>query len=228
MLWYKAWLETRWRMLMPMGMILFVLAQNHSHGALDLQPGRVWDALAIFWVIAPTMLAGTGIRTESPFRPTSGLKDSMYFTLSLPVSRVKLLAVRAGMGLAEICAILVAAVVLAGIFFPELRTQTNLPDVLKYGFAALVCALPFYGLSAVLAVFFDQTIQIWGCMLTLLVARWVLSSSIAPQSLNIFQAIGSGSPLITHAVPWMPVLFAFTLAVILLSTAAYLVLEQEF
>ena len=39
----------------------------------------------------------------------------------------------------------------------------------------------------------------------------LLLSSIAPPSLNIFQAISSGSPLITHAMPWIPILCAFTL-----------------
>jgi hypothetical protein len=227
MLWYKAWLETRWRMLAPLGMMVFVLAQSHAQGSLELRPGRMLDGIAVFWLIAPIMLAGTGVKTESTYRPMKGLNDSIYFTLSLPVSRVRLLAVRAGVGLAEICMILVTIVAVAGVFFPELRTQTSPTDVLKYAFTALACSLLFYGLSALLSAYFDQVFQVWGSMFALFALRW-LSNSVLPQSLNIFQAIGSGSPLVTHSMPWGPILFAFALGVFLLSTAAYLVLEQEF
>src|ERR1043165_5803785 len=119
MLWYKAWLETRWRILMPMGMILMMLVLPNKQGIGPPPPtAQRLQGFSIFWMIIPVFLAGAGIRTESAFRATKGLHGSMYFTLSLPVSRLRLLAVRTGVGLLETAAVIVAICCIAGIALP--------------------------------------------------------------------------------------------------------------
>ncbi len=100
MLWYKAWLETRWRMLMPLIMILFLVYTAHSvaGSVRPVGPGRpAPNVLQIFWMIAALTLAGSGIATEAVFQAKKGLHGSMYFTLGLPVSRLRLFAVRSAL-----------------------------------------------------------------------------------------------------------------------------------
>lgn len=200
MLWYKAWLETRWRALMPLVMILFVIVQirlgpGKIHSRPDQAPG------AIFLLFAPLMLAGSGIKTEPVFQPIKGLHGSMYFTLSLPVSRRRLLGVRTGVGMLETAAIIVLGCV-AGGMFPELRGDASLADGLKYAVTVLLCCTGFYGLSTLLATFLDQVWQVWGSFAAVFLTRWLFSTIALPQSLDVFRAMGDSSPLITHMLPW--------------------------
>ena len=103
MLMTKAWLETRWRLAFALGLALLILLVGESQGGLgSMEHARnlmgMVSFLCVVWAIN---LAGDGIRTHPAFRATRGLHGSLYFTLSLPVSRLRLFAVRAGIGLLE-------------------------------------------------------------------------------------------------------------------------------
>jgi hypothetical protein len=102
MLWMKAWLETRWRLLYALGLPLAMIVLFATKGlASKADAQRMMVEISFFSVFAAVYLAGAGIRTQSAFQMTKGLHGSTYFTLSLPVSRFRLLAVRAGFGLME-------------------------------------------------------------------------------------------------------------------------------
>ena len=58
----------------------------------------VLTALSELGVNIAPLLAGAGIKTQAAFQTVKGLHGSTYFTLSLPVSRFRLLAIRAGIG----------------------------------------------------------------------------------------------------------------------------------
>src|SRR5947209_2468133 len=93
----KAWLETRWRLLAGFGFAAFFIAVNHQNPSLR---GMV-IGLGTLLTIASMMLAGTGVKSQAPVGFPEGLAGSTQFTISLPVSRVRLLAVRAVVGLLE-------------------------------------------------------------------------------------------------------------------------------
>ena len=99
MLWYKAWLETRWRMLMPLVLMLFVLFTGHGKGQLAPGPKSVLVLLPFWWLILPLMIAGSGIDTEAPFRVLKGVQGSTAFILSLPLSRFRLFMARLVFGM---------------------------------------------------------------------------------------------------------------------------------
>jgi hypothetical protein len=88
--------------------------------------------VTIFWLMRPFMLAGSGLRTEATFQGQKGLHGSTYFTLSLPVSRLKLFAIRAAFGFLETAGIVVGVCCIAAVIFPELKGQTTLADGLRY------------------------------------------------------------------------------------------------
>ena len=110
MLWYKGWLETRYRVLFLLACAVWGLgsgaltpyaansARPHLLAIMAVIPGLI----AVGYQIVPLMLAGSGIKTESDLQPKKGLHGSLYFTLSLPVSRFRLLATRAGLGMLEL------------------------------------------------------------------------------------------------------------------------------
>ena len=57
MLWYRFWLETRWRVLLPMAMSLMVLA--YIHYDRSLLPLTLAVTLPVFFVLGPIALAGS-------------------------------------------------------------------------------------------------------------------------------------------------------------------------
>src|SRR5262245_41509538 len=108
MLWMKYWMETRWRLLSAVGvfvLLVFVL-RSQQLGAQPSTRGVV-GFFAFVYVMQAVTLAGTGIKTQAPFQMGKGLHGSMHFTLSLPVSRLHLLATRATVGLLELLCALV-------------------------------------------------------------------------------------------------------------------------
>src|SRR5262249_45820481 len=134
MLWYKAWLETRWRFLIGLALLICSSAatvlvyprvkellplvspvgisseigrqiKHAGELALDFR-GYMWSqwfgkSLIQIWTLFAALLGAGGVASQASAGGT-------LFTLSLPVSRNRLLAVRGGAGLAEL---LVLAVV---------------------------------------------------------------------------------------------------------------------
>jgi hypothetical protein len=101
MLWYKAWLETRSRFLIELigclalcPRLVVNFMRNGSYG----QPGQVLHAareiLAVVWLLAVTLIMMGGLLREKAIGSSS-------FTLSLPVSRLRLMSVCVGLGLVE-------------------------------------------------------------------------------------------------------------------------------
>lgn len=230
MLWYKAWLETRWRALMPLGMLIFVFFTAHDKGQLQLAQGKasLLTPLPVFWLLAPLTLAGSGIRTEAPFRIVKGLEGSRIFTLSLPVSRLQLLMSRVVFGIVETAGIVAAICCVAAVAFPEVRAQINPADGIRYALTVLLCSSAVYGLSTLASTFLDQQWQVLGTMISVFALRWLSDSGGLPRSLDIFRAMGLGSPLLTHTVPWPAIAFSLSVTAICLATAAAVIQRREY
>jgi hypothetical protein len=203
MLWYKAWLETRWRVLLLLAIIFFVLFEIHSHGGPQLRSAAPLYGLEYLWVWTPVLLAGSGIRPECPLRTVKGAQGSMYFTLSLPVGRLRLFAVRAGLGLLETAGVIAVLCCAAAAALPEVRAQITLADGLRYGLTMFACGLAIFGISTVLATFLDQQWQMIGSMLSVALAVWLFRlGGASAAAFDFFRALSDGSPLITHVLPW--------------------------
>ena len=131
MLWYKAWLETRWRFLVGMGLLLLfaglgVAARpamanmqvempnlggrlgelvREALTLMDSYRGYVWSQwfgknLLQFWTLFAVLIGAGGLATER----AGGVA---LWTLSLPVTRLRLLSVRAAVGALELLALAV-------------------------------------------------------------------------------------------------------------------------
>jgi hypothetical protein len=228
MLWYKAWLETRWRALMPLAMILFVLFTGHSNG--QLLPGQrsVLNGLPVFWMLIPLMIAGAGINTETPFRLLKGVQGSTAFTLSLPISRFSLFAARAVFGMTMTSGFIVVVCGIAWFAFPEVRASVTLNDGVGYLATSLFTTFAIFGLSTLFATFLDQQIRLLACVGAILVLRWLFFRIHAPKAFDIFRMTGEASPLITHVFPWASVLLCFGLGTLFLLAAMKIVQMREY
>jgi ABC-2 type transport system permease protein len=111
MLWYKAWLETRSRFLLSLLNIVALCSFNVYHGNEGAMPYTKLEyyyivlhgghsMLCMLWVLAVTLLAMGGLLREKAV-------GTAPFTLALPVSRARLVAVRISMVLGQAMALII-------------------------------------------------------------------------------------------------------------------------
>ena len=184
MLWYKGWLETRFRLLFGLGFMGLLLALTHSIGTVAPAPGVRSPIFGIvlfsnpsFVVAVCTMLAGAGIATQPSFQATKGLHGSTLFTLSLPVSRFRLLAVRAGLGWLEMAGVIATFCCGMWLLSSQLRGAVTAVEMFEYAETIIASASARYFLSVVLATFLDDQWRTWGTLIGSAALWWLSSHS---------------------------------------------------
>jgi hypothetical protein len=227
MLWYKGWLETRFRLLFVLAVVTFMsVAQSY--------PGSKLYARAVLFMAGMSVclicifLAAAGIVTQQSLQAAKGLHGSTLFTLTLPVSRFRLLAVRAGLGwlemsfgVGEICCLL-------WFLFPVIRNSTTPLELAEYAAVLIVCGSAFYCITVLLATFLDDLWRVWGSFLCYGAFWWLANKIPAPASWNIFWAMGDGSPVLAHTMPWTAMAVALGLSAVLFFAALKIVQSREY
>lgn len=235
MLWYKAWLETRFRLLFSLVVMGLLLVFTYSIRTAAPAPGAripvfgiVLFSIPSFVVVICAMLAGAGISTQPSLQATKGLHGSTLFTLSLPASRLRLLAVRAGFGWLEMAGAI--GTLCCGMWFAssQLRGAVTVGEMFEYAETLIACASALYFLSVMMATFLDDQWRVWGTMLSAAALWWLSTHTPLPASMNIFRAMGEGSPLVAHTMPWLAMTFSLGLATILFFAAFKVVQHREY
>ena len=181
MLWYKAWLETRWRFVAGMLLLMCfgaVVVLTHplleqmkieipnlpgnlgeqlreAFALMTTYEGYVWSQwfgknLLQFWTLFAVLLGAGGLATEAS-------RGTALWTLSLPVTRRRLLGVRAGVGAAELLALAVVPTLLVWALSPLVGQSYKIADALAYALMTFAGGMFFYGLALLLStVFGDQ------------------------------------------------------------------------
>src|SRR5580704_2949555 len=124
MLWYKAWLETRSRFLIALvgsvalcSRLVVIFLRTGAPSQLSQVLHATHETLAAVWLLEVTLMMMGGLLREKAVGSSS-------FTLSLPVSRLRLMSVRIAMGLAE--AILLAILPwIAMLFYAKVAGKTH-------------------------------------------------------------------------------------------------------
>ncbi len=233
MLWYtlahKAWFETRIKLLVAFIWIGWFLGAKYYRG-LKAPSGLTGLAVAATFigVAIPVFLAGAGIATQPSYQATKGLHGSTLFTLSLPVSRLRLLLTRAGLGWLALAGAIATMCCGMWILFPILRAATNAAQMLTYAGTLVACASGLYSISVLLATFLDDLGRMWGSIIAV-AALWLLfNKTPVPSSMNIFRAMSDGSPLVTHTLPWPAMGLSLGLSAILFFAALKVVQTREY
>jgi ABC-2 type transport system permease protein len=189
MLWYKAWLETRWRFVVGMLLLLCfgaVVVLTHplvetmkveipnlpgnlgeqvreAFALMATYDGYVWSQwfgknLLQFWTLFAVLLGVGGLATEAS-------RGTAVWTLSLPVTRRRLLSVRAGVGAVELLALAVVPSLFVWALSPVVGQRYSLADALAYSLMTFVGGMFFYALALLLStVFGDQLKPILAAM----------------------------------------------------------------
>jgi hypothetical protein len=234
MLWYKGWLETRLRLWIALcwtAVLLISAALRTKAGPAQLGP-RQGIALALmmgsFVTVMCVWFAGAGIASQGSFQMLKGLHGSTQLTLSLPVSRLHLLAVRATLGWMEMACVI--GIYCCGVWFlaPAMTAGAPPLKMFEYAMALLACTSALYFTSVLLATFLDDQWRAGATMIAC-VAIWVLPSlTPVPVYTDIFRAMGEGSPLVTHVMPWSVMAFSLALAGLLFLAALRITRLREY
>src|SRR5690349_19585959 len=183
MLWYKTWLETRWRFLIGLA-ILFVLAAGlvvtypatqrlllSQTKAIDLNGpiGRLLaDALDlqreyrgfIWWQWHRQNLAQMwtlfAVLLGSGGLVTRGSGGAALFTLSLPASRNGLLTTRAAVGMGELVVLAIVPSLVITVMSPSIGQHYSAADAVTFGLCLCVAGSVFFCLALLLSTVFDD------------------------------------------------------------------------
>ena len=222
MLLMKAWMETRWRLLIVAAYLLIALALNFRNPAGSSVLTTAWFMLTFLAIL----LGGSGVNAQAPLGLSEGVAGSTEFTVSLPVTRLRLLAVRAAVGLAEIVAATTLAALLIWALFRATRQTASPSD-----FARLVLGTILFLIAPYCAhVFFSTwatepfSLGYAGCALILLL---LLCHHLAP-GVDVIRAFGEASPLKTHDMPWSQLAPAVIAGAVLLLGSGVVVRRREY
>jgi hypothetical protein len=220
MLWYKGWLETRFRLLICLCAVTGFVITLHSLASRPPGDAKATAAavaalmgvpkISVLWICC--ILAGAGIATQPSIQASKGLHGSAQFTLSLPVSRLRLLATRALIGWLESATAIAIFCYGIWLLIPAVRSAGTGVEMIEFSATLIASASVLYFVSVLLATFLDDQWRIWGTMLVPLVFWQFSIHARLPAFADILRSIGNGSPLIAHTMPWAAIAFSLALA----------------
>lgn len=233
MLWLKAWLETRWKLVWMgfMGVMLFGFPLESLGGARTHHPQQfqllLLRVVVFLCFITAITLAGSGIQTAS-LRPGSdkGGEGSTSFTLSLPVARARLFAVRTVTGVLEMAALLTLFGFVIWLLAPNLATNSEV--ALGYFAVIFSFSLAVYAISACLSTFCDEGWRFRGSGLVVVVLFMLGTAGKLPRSINLFRGIGGASPLVAQQAPWATIVTGCVLALLFLVAALLIIQRRDY
>jgi hypothetical protein len=214
----KAWLETRWRLLGLAIYLLIALAVNHR----NVSGGGVLTAAWFMLTFLAILLGGSGVNSQAPLGAAEGVAGSTQFTISLPVTRLRLFTVRVVIGLAETAAMTVVTAVFLWALSPALREFATPADFARLILTTVLFLVAPYSAHVFFSTWADEPFSI-GYAAFLLILLLLLCHHLAP-GVDILRAFGPASPLRTHRLPW-PQLAASVISALILAFAAFLVVR---
>ncbi|HEV8061491.1 MAG TPA: hypothetical protein VGP68_16550, partial [Gemmataceae bacterium] len=114
------------------------------------------------------------------------------------------------------------------LLFPVIRSTATPREMAGFAAVLIVCGSVFYCITVLLATFLDDLWRVWGSFLCYGAVWWLAFKIPAPASVNIFLAMGDGSPMLAHKMPWTAMAFALGLVAVLFFAAFKVVQYREY
>ena len=255
MLWYKSWLETRWRFLI--GFALLVLsAMGCVFGyprVIELLPaaasieangeigrrikegvelastyrGYVWSQWFSQELLQMWTLFAALLGSGSVFSRAAG--DAALFTLSLPASRHRVFGIRAATGFAELLALAFIPALIIPLCSPAVGEHFGLGDTLAYSTCLLVAGSAFYCLALLLSTVFND---LWRPLL--LTCTVAIMLALGEQFLRngssggIFRVMSAQAYFQNGTWPWLGLVVSLGLSAAMLYGAAANVSRRDY
>jgi hypothetical protein len=254
MLWYTSWLETRWRFLIGLVLLMcsaagVVLAYPLVASLVPLAPtnlggelgrrirestelareyrGYVWSHwfrqnLGQMGTLFAVLLGTAGLLS----RPSGG---AALFTLSMPVSRRRLLGVRAAAGLAELAVLAFAPSLLIPLLSPMVRETYGTGNTLIHSACAFITISVFFSLAFLLSTVFGE---LWRPLLIALAmaAALALAEELlgSPTRYGIFGVMSAETYFRSGKLPWPGLLASAAASAAMLWGATLNIARRDF
>ena len=253
-LFYKTWLETRWRFAIGFVLLLILafgtvveypataelLSQTHAIERTGSVGRAIAEALAVerdyrgyvWWewhkqnLVQMWTLFAVLLGSGGLVSRASG---ASLFTLSLPVSRRQLLGVRAATGAAELLVLAFVPSLVIALLSPAIGQHYGVADALVYGLCLFLGGVVFFSLALLLSTVFDD---LWRPLLLACAAAVVIAGcelalrDLAPYGL--FRVMSGESYFRSHQVPWLGLFAAFAAALSMLFAANRNFMHRDF
>jgi ABC-2 type transport system permease protein len=255
MLWYKAWLETRWRFLIGLAVLMcsaagVVLAYPRMVELMGMVPaidtggelgrqireslelardyrGYVWSQWFLKNMSQQWVLFAALLGTGGLLSRHAG--GGTLFTLSLPVSRQRLFGIRAATGLAELLVLALVPSLLLPLLSPAVGHVYGLGDALIHASCLFVAGSVFFSLALLLSTVFND---MWRPWLIVVFGAVVLSlleqMSHELSRYGLFRVISAESYFRGGNLPWLGLLAAAGVSVAALYAATTNITRRDF
>ncbi|HUE86702.1 MAG TPA: hypothetical protein VMO26_11565 [Vicinamibacterales bacterium] len=255
MLWYKSWLETRWRF--AGGLVLLLLSAGSTVALypevvrllpaasnLELQGeigrrvaesaelahsyrGYVWSQwfrhnMPQLWTLMAIVLGTGGLLSQAA-------GGGALFTLSLPVSRRRLMSVRAAVVAGELLVLALIPAVIFPLLSPGVGESYAMGDAFVHSACMFTGGLVFFALAFLLSSAFGD---IWRPLLLAVCVAFVLglleqlSADVA--RFGVFRVMSGESYFRGNGVPWLGLLASAVVSAVMLSAATRNISRQDF
>ena len=252
MLWYKSWLETRWRFLIGLGLLMLsacstVLTYPQVVKLLPLAPrlelggeigrrvaeaielardfrGYVWShwfrqSLLQMWGLFAILLGSGGLLSQA-----SG--GGALFTLSLPVTRSRLLGVRAAAGLLELLLLAFVPSLLLPLLAPGIGQSYAITEALVHAACLFVAGAVLFSLTFFLSTVFND---VWRPPLIVLCVVVALAFfELVSRLPGLFRVMSAEGYFRGEGLPWLGLLASAAASVLLLYAASRNIARQDF
>ncbi len=255
MLWYKSFLETRWRFLIGLAILLLsitgtVLGYPRVVKLLPLVPsidtsgeiGRRIKEIADLSHTYRGYIWAQGLRQNvtqmlslfAVLLGTGGLLSQAsgggaLFTLSLPVSRNRLLGVRAATGLAELATLAFVPLLLLPLISPAVGEHFGILDALVHGACFFLAATVLFSLACLLSTVFTD---VWRPALIVCALAAVLGIAEpffgALSRYSLFGIMNGETYFRGGGVPWLGLLASAAGSAAMLFAASRNLARQDF
>lgn len=227
MLWYKSWLETRWRFLIGLGLLLCsamsasltypYFTKLMATMPMPHFPGRLGERIREGIALAQTYrgfvwsqwwrqnLAQTGtlfailLGIASLFSTSRGA----LFTLSLPASRKRLMGTRAMTGLGELFAIAMIPSLVIPLLAPSIGERYNAGDTLVHALCFFIVASMFFCLALLLSTVFSDPWRPLLIALGIAIVIGIADQIFQVPFIGIFRVMSGESWFRDGRLPWV-------------------------
>jgi ABC-2 type transport system permease protein len=247
MLWYKAWLETRVRFFFGLGVlvcfavvvvlvyprvmreVLPLAATVDPEGAslLGSYRGYVWsqwfrENVVEVWTYLAVLLGTGGLLIQA----SSG--GGALYTLSMPVTRTRLLGVRAAAGLAELFLMAVIPALMFPLLSPLVGQTYGIGEALVYATCLFVAGSVFYSVAFLMSTIFRD---VWRPLVVAICAAFgvgFLSRTFHDSLPSSLLVITGESYFRGEGLPWSGLLIRIAASAALLYGALRNIERQDF
>jgi hypothetical protein len=255
MLWYKSWMETRWRFTIGFALLMFgacaavmgyprvlkllPLAQHIDLGGeigrrvaetVELSRtyrGYLWSHWFGQTLLQTWALFAVLLGIGGPFSQAAG--SGAIFTLSLPATRVRLLSVRAATAIAELFVLAVVPSLLLPLLSPAVGETYPLIETLVHAACLFVAGAVWFSFTFLLSTIFHD---VWRPLLIVVCVAGAMAffDAVSPEfaRISLLRVMSAETYFRGTGLPWLGLFTAAAVSAALFYGATKNIARQDF